>query len=282
MVRRVYAAANAGNQIKTAGNAVVENSVIIGQCAYFHGRYDMSDGDMCRAYGNALSIGVGRKQTATVRHNTITGEGDCLILTAGGDESSRVDIHNNALIGQTDVTASDGDRRSCGHYADQSSALVTFAGNAFWNVKDDMCPPGNVCGRDPMLGNIGMADFDPMPRPGSPLIDKASHQTSLSSDFQRHPRPMGAGADIGAIEYQGMKAATPATTSGDAVAPKTDAPDADAPRTDQAPSQATQASSILVGAMVVASLLTAGVAAALRRRRGAASDSVARVPASTR
>ncbi|HEY0505286.1 MAG TPA: right-handed parallel beta-helix repeat-containing protein [Lysobacter sp.] len=268
VVRRVYAAANAGNQVKTAGNAVVENSVIIGQCAYFHGKFDMSDGDMCRAYGNALSVGIGKKQTATVRHNTITGEGDCLILTAGGDASSRVDIHNNALIGQTDITASDGDRRSCGHYADQSTAVVNFAGNAFWNVKDDMCPPGNVCGRDPMIGNADMADFDPAPRPGSPLIDRASHQTSLSSDFQRHPRPMGAGPDIGAIEYQGMKATAPAATPSTPDAVQREDTREVAPAPDDAVGLKTErASAWMIGSLAAASLVTAGLAAAMRRQR---------------
>ncbi|MDI9240382.1 right-handed parallel beta-helix repeat-containing protein [Lysobacter sp. LF1] len=268
VVRRVYAAANAGNQVKTAGNALIENSVIVGQCAYFHGKFDMSDGDMCRAYGNALSVGVGPKQTATIRHNTITGEGDCLILTAGGNATSRVDILNNALIGQTDVTASDGDRRSCGHYADESEAVVTFAGNAFWNVKDDQCPPGNVCGRNPQIAHIDLADFDPEPKPGSPLIDQARQPTSVTSDFHRHARPMGAAADIGAIEYQGAKTASPAATpSSDAAQPVTSGT---APATPHEASSALapeRSSAWMIGSLAVASLLTAGLAAAVRKQR---------------
>ncbi len=271
VVRRVYAAANAGNQVKTAGNALIENSVIVGQCAYFHGKFDMSDGDMCRAYGNALSIGVGPKQTATVRHNTITGEGDCLILTAGGNASSRVDIYNNALIGQKDITASDGDMRSCGHYADESEAQVTFAGNAFWDVKDDMCPPGNVCGREPKIASIAMATFDPAPLTGSPLIDHATQHTSVTSDFLRQLRPMGAAPDIGAIEYQGGQAAPAAGTAPDAskatgVAPS-DKAGASTDPTSSA-STPTQSSGWMIGAAAAASLLTAGVAAMLRKARG--------------
>ena len=32
-IRRAYAVANAGNQIKTRGNATIENSVMVGSCA---------------------------------------------------------------------------------------------------------------------------------------------------------------------------------------------------------------------------------------------------------
>lgn len=269
VVRRVYAAANAGNQVKTAGNALIENSVIIGQCAYFHQKFDMSDGDMCRAYGNALSVGVGPKQTATVRHNTITGEGDCLILS-GGPANGRLDIYNNALIGQTDVTSSDGDRRSCGHYSeDGSGTTVTFAGNAFWNVKDDMCPPGNICGREPMLASIDLPSFDPAPRAGSPLIDHATHQTSVTNDFLRQARPMGKAADVGAIEFQGAQPATPAASAApDAVPPDaTDKEDA-SPRDTQAALKTQRASAWMVGSITAASLITAGLAAAVRRQRG--------------
>ncbi|UTA53625.1 hypothetical protein L3D22_14920 [Lysobacter soli] len=272
VVRRVYAAANAGNQVKTAGNALVENSVIVGQCAYFHKKYDMSDGDMCRAYGNALSIGVGPKQTATVRHNTITGEGDCLILTAGGNATSRVDIYNNALIGQKDVTASDGDMRSCGHYADDSTAVVSFAGNAFWDVKDDMCPPGNVCGREPKIASSDMATFDPAPLAGSPLIDHATQNTSVTSDFLRQSRPMGAAADIGAVEYQGGTAAAARGAGAAPDASKAASSNAgDGSAIDGTSSGAvtpTQSSGWMIGTIAVASLLTAGVAAALRKHRG--------------
>lgn len=269
VVRRVYAAANAGNQVKTAGNALIENSVIIGQCAYFHQKFDMSDGDMCRAYGNALSVGVGPKQTATVRHNTITGEGDCLILS-GGPANGRLDIYNNALIGQTDVTSSDGDRRSCGHYSeDGSGTTVTFAGNAFWNVKDDMCPPGNICGREPMLASIDLPSFDPAPRAGSPLIDHATHQTSVTNDFLRQARPMGKAADIGAIEFQGAQPATPAASAApDAVPPDATGKENASPRDNQAALKTQRASAWMVGSITAASLITAGLAAAVRRQRG--------------
>ncbi|UNK50275.1 right-handed parallel beta-helix repeat-containing protein [Lysobacter sp. S4-A87] len=267
VVRRVYAAANAGNQIKTAGNALIENSVVIGQCAYFHKKFNMTDGDMCRAYGNALSIGVGRKHTATVRHNTITGEGDCLILTAGGDASSRIDIQNNALVGQPDLTSGDKGEMSCGHYADESKAVVTFSGNAFWNVKDDQCPPGNLCRRDPKLKGMDMADFDAVPLEGSPLIDHASQLTEVTSDYLKHARPVGAAADIGAIEVQGARAAAPAAGAVDSGSEPQKTTGSDAGAASKGAPAAEQSSAMTIGAIVIASLLAGGVAAVARKQR---------------
>ena len=40
-LRRVYSVATAGNQVKVKGNSVIENSVLVSQCAYFKGRYYM-------------------------------------------------------------------------------------------------------------------------------------------------------------------------------------------------------------------------------------------------
>ena len=266
VVRRTYAAANAGNQIKTAGNALIENSVIIGQCAFFHGKFDMTYSDMCRAMGNALSIGIGRNQHAIVRHNTITGEGDCLILTSGGDASSRVEVRNNALVGQPDFLANEEDKSgelTCGHYADNSRAVVDFSGNAFWNVKDDQCFQGNLCGRNPRLSGMDMADFDAVPLAGSPLIDHAPAMTEVNSDFLRHARPAGAGPDIGAIEVQGGQAAAPAASEGSG-AGEAIAPDSSGALT---PDESGQSPAKAVGSIVFASLLTAGIAVAWRKQR---------------
>ncbi|MEP6633295.1 MAG: hypothetical protein ABJA62_03720 [Luteimonas sp.] len=200
-LRQVYAAANAGNQIKTRGAMLVENSVVVGQCAYFKGHDSVRDGDLCRAEGNALSIELTAGRVATIRHNTIAGEGDCLILTEAGTATSRVEIQDNALIGYPDFRAGDGEL-TCGHYAERSAARVSFSGNAFWNVKDGQCPSGNLCDRDPKLKNMRLAAFDPTPLPDSPLIDRASGKPSSASDFYSHPRSIGRNADIGAVERQ--------------------------------------------------------------------------------
>ncbi|MGQ4659066.1 choice-of-anchor Q domain-containing protein [Lysobacter sp. F6437] len=225
--RRVRAVANAGNQIKTIGTAWIENSVIVGSCAYFYKKFDMTWSDQCRAMGNAVSIGATNGQVTTLVHNTITGEGDCLVLTSGGDQTARVDIQNNVFVGAVDFLAdADGNpgELTCGHYADESRATVRFSGNAFWNVKGGQCPPGgNLCGKDPRLAGMALDDFEPMPLPGSPLIDRATPRDGVGADFLGQPRLEGPATDIGAVEFRGdaptVSAAKAATTDGTARRP---------------------------------------------------------------
>lgn len=208
VLRRVRAEGNAGNQIKTEGNALIENSVVVGNCAYFDRRDAMTRGDQCRALGNAVSVGLGSGHTVQIRHNTITGEGDCLLLSAGGSPDSRLEVDNNAFIGQIDWRAnregSPGEL-TCGHYADGGTPRVRFAGNAFWNVKGRQCPPGNLCGRNPRLTNLSLKAFDPVPLPGSPLIDAAAKLKGISGDGRGRARSVGEGPDIGAIEATGHR-----------------------------------------------------------------------------
>ena len=86
-VKQSHAEGNAGNQIKLAGSPTVQDSVIVGNCSYFQGKYNMSGdnsagantaGDLCRAMGNALVLSVQPTLKALVQYNTIAGEGDCL------------------------------------------------------------------------------------------------------------------------------------------------------------------------------------------------------------
>ncbi len=189
-LRRVYAAGNAGNQIKTRGRAVIENSVVVGNCAYFKNKYDMLPGDQCRALGNALSVGLVAGRTAEVRYNTVVGEGDCLILTSGGSSTSRVNIKNNALNGELDYWANingNPGELSCGHCADNSPAIVSFTKNAFWNVKSGQCPTGSICGQHPKLTNMNMASFNAAPLSGSPLINRAQLISGITPGFPVAP-----------------------------------------------------------------------------------------------
>lgn len=201
-LRRVLAADNAGNQVKLRGTARVENSVINGSCAWFRGRDAMTAGDLCRAQGNAVSLALVAGREATLAFNTITGQGDCLVLSEGGDATSRLLLEGNALVGQQEF-GDDAGGLVCGHYAHRSPARVSFSGNAFWNVKSGQCPAGSLCGRNPKLANMGLAAFDPDPLPGSPLIDAAPGNVRIQNDFHGRPRPSGRAPDIGAVEFQG-------------------------------------------------------------------------------
>ena len=172
-VRRTYVEGNAGNQIKTKGQTLVENNIVVGNCGYFVGKDHMVYGDNCRAQGNALSIGMVNGQTSTVRHNTITGEGDCLVLTGGGDSSAKLVVQNNAMIGAPDLLATQGGypELTCFHYADNSTAQATYSGNLIYNVKQNQCPSGSICNTDPGLTSIALNSFSAVPKAGSRLID---------------------------------------------------------------------------------------------------------------
>jgi hypothetical protein len=201
-IRRVHAEGNAGNQIKTKGSATIENSVVVGNCAYFSTlpNMNMTDGDECRALGNTLSLAITTGATVNVRYNTITGQGDCLILNGGGDATAKLNIQNNALIGQTDWRQNW--ESTCLQYSDGGTPAITFLSNLIWTVKDAVCPSGSTCGVNPKLSNIGISTFDPTPLPGSPVIDHANMTVSLPVDERNLPRPSGSSNDIGAIEYQ--------------------------------------------------------------------------------
>ncbi len=205
-VRRMRAEGNAGNQIKVAGTSLIENSVAISNCAFFSTfpTSNLTEGEDCRAMGNTLSINLIGDSVATVRHNTITGQGDCQIITVGGTTSAKVLVQNNAIIGDTEWRSAyfGSPELSCGHYAESSVAPVVFENNLFWNVKSNQCPPGSFCGKDPKLTNAVYESYDATPLAGSPLIDAVPVMSSVTNDYFKKPRPAGIAADLGAIEVQ--------------------------------------------------------------------------------
>ena len=218
-VRQSHAEGNAGNQMKLAGSPTVNDSVIVGNCSYFQGKYNMSgnnsggantSGDICRAMGNTLVLSVQPAMKALVQYNTITGEGDCLVLAINGSSTSSVALQNNALIGKPDWVKGNQSPQpqSCLFYWDSGPATwpVTYAGNLTYQVKDNTCPggSGNICNVDPQVTNASLSAFNALPQAASPLIDKASTAVAtLTTDYLSLPRPMLAGYDIGAMEYQG-------------------------------------------------------------------------------
>ncbi|HET7778153.1 MAG TPA: PKD domain-containing protein, partial [Rudaea sp.] len=158
---------------------------------------------------NALVLSVQPSLKALVQYNTITSEGDCLILAINGDASSSVAIQNNALIGKPDwVKANESPQpQSCLFYWDSGPATwpVTYTGNLVWQTKNNTCPSGtgNRCNADPQLTDASLSSFNATPLPTSPLIDAASTSVpTLATDFLNLPRPALNGYDIGAVEFQ--------------------------------------------------------------------------------
>ena len=196
-LRRIYSVANAGNQVKIKGNSLIENSVLVGNCTYFRGRDFMAQNDLCRAYGSTLLLILTGNDTATVRHNTIAGEGDAQIAYGEGASTDKVNIQNNLVVGFP-------------YYANAATATLfsggsapaakSFSGNMAWKVRT--CQTGTTCTQDPKLTNMTLAAFDAEPLAGSPVTDKAPTISGMSTDFVLQPRPSGAANDVGAYEVQ--------------------------------------------------------------------------------
>jgi hypothetical protein len=196
-IRRTWAEGNAGNQLKTKGDSLIENSVIVGNCAYFVGYGNMHDGDHCRALGNALSIGLHATSTATLLNNTVTSQGDCLVLSGGGGTGSKLEFVNNLLIGEVDWRQPWD--RSCGHYSDGGSETVSWSNNYVTGIKNGACPAGSLCTAGLLLiANSLAGTFDPTPVAGSPLVDRANAARAPAVDHRGYARMA---PDIGAYEF---------------------------------------------------------------------------------
>ncbi|QSX77928.1 NEW3 domain-containing protein [Agrilutibacter solisilvae] len=207
-LRRIHAVGNAGNQVKVKGNSLIENSVLIGNCGYFNGKFYMLAADNCRADGTTLLLVFTANDLAVVRHNSITGEGWSLVGATEGDSSGRALVQNNVLAGfPWFLNPADLSRVQAG----TSPALVTHSGNLVWNVYANACPGDSLCGQNPALKDMALATYDAEPLPGSPVVDRVAPMAQVTTDFLLHSRPLGAASDIGAYELPAAITCTRAT-----------------------------------------------------------------------
>ena len=198
-VNRVHAEGNAGNQLKTNGNAQITDSVIVGNCAYFQGKSFTHNVDACRALGNALSLGgTGATTPILVYNNSIYSEGDGLLLAEG---SATIKIRNNIFYAGTDYHQNF--EKSFYLY---SEGAITFDQdyNLVYQAKDndDYCQAGthNICSTDPKFTSVG-STFNLKLQSTSPAIDKGT--TGITSvDFLGGRRPQGESVDMGAYEIK--------------------------------------------------------------------------------
>jgi hypothetical protein len=213
-VRRTRAEGNAGNQIKTTGPALIENSIIVGNCGFFEGQPFTYNVDACRAYGNAVDVTLKPGDQATLTNNSLTSEGDCLVVagcTGTCNGSERVRLRNNLFQGQTDFQQPF--ERTCLAYQEDFPAdPFDFDYSAIAGVKDDACPGSHAfCGLPLGIANTGVDSFDAHLLAGSPAIDAGTAAGAPASDFDGRPRD--AAPDIGAYEYvAGTVTPTPTAT----------------------------------------------------------------------
>ncbi len=214
-IRRTLSAGNAGNQVKTyRGPFLIENSILIGNCGFFHGSpyiwVEDFDGDSipddsvdnCRALGTALEIGVTEGDQVTVINNTLTSEGDCLVVaecTESCNGSEQVLLRNNLFQGQVDFLQPF--ENTCLVYQE------TFPDDPFDvdysvinGVKNDACPGAHdLCAVTLGVVNSSVDSFDAHLLPGSPAINAGLVGVAPMVDFDGFSRDMQ--PDIGAYEF---------------------------------------------------------------------------------
>jgi hypothetical protein len=208
LIKRTRAEGNAGNQIKTTGPAVIEDSIIVGNCGFFAGKPFTHQVDDCRAQGTAVSFDLGGGERATVTNSTLVSEGDCVLTaecsgTCTGGELVRA--RNTILLGEVDFLQPF--ERSCLVYQEtfpHGDAVFDLDYLLIGGVKDDACRGDHsLCGLAPDLTNSSSAAFDARPLRGSPAIDAGSTADATATDFDglaRDARP-----DIGAHEYRELR-----------------------------------------------------------------------------
>ena len=134
---------NAGNQIKVSGPAQISGSEIDGRCDRHENVGQMLAGDLCRAGGDALVFSLGSGDEVAVRDSRITGNGDCLVVTHGGDPTSKLALLDNELEGLASRAARG--RRTCGVYLHAGAASKIIRDNLFIGVRETRCRAGNRC-----------------------------------------------------------------------------------------------------------------------------------------
>ncbi|MEW6093291.1 MAG: hypothetical protein AB1531_04915, partial [Chloroflexota bacterium] len=200
-IHRTIAEGNDGNQIKVTGEVVIENSILVSNCGFFHDMPFWNNDDDCRAGGDALVFALNPGGKASVINSTITGEGGCLVIaecaldkTCNGSE--KVVLRNDIFQGQNVFFNPDED--ACfAWYDDETSppmpsnpfiveySLIT--GVRFGNVTP--CPgPHNMCDVFSGLLDISINAFDAHLRPDSPAINAGTADGAPADDFDSHPR----------------------------------------------------------------------------------------------
>lgn len=210
-VRRTVSVGNAGNQIKIASSALIVNTLMIGNCAFFNQKLfaqEMTEGDHCRALGNTLALNPQVGDTVNVINSTIVGQGDCLVeieCDAGNcNGSESLTLQNNIFRAYTDWRQPE--ETACFAWDPNNFSRNRINDNVIFNVKDNPCPfgPNDLCA-DPLFVNDTIASFDGHLRAGSPAIDSGLPVGSLNglvpaSDLSGTARPYGNGVDRGAYE----------------------------------------------------------------------------------
>jgi hypothetical protein len=212
-IRRTISEGNAGNQIKTTGPTVVENSILVGNCGFFDQQSTWNKDDSCRAGGDALVLMLRPGDRASVINSTITGAGNVLVISACAldqkcNGSEVVILRNDIFLGNP-MYPNLPDLTSFAWFNDESGDILPrnpfdvdyslIYGNRFGNVTP--CPGlHNLCEAQPGMVNTSLSSFDAHLQPYSPAINSGDPASAPPNDFDGLPRD--AQPDIGAYEWR--------------------------------------------------------------------------------
>lgn len=209
-LRRVTAVGNAGNQIKTNGPTLIENTLVVGNCGYFEGQPFTHHVDACRAAGNALSFYLQGGHTVILNNNTIASEGDCLVVAdcdvehSHCDGSERVLMRNTLFVGYPDF--SDPSEQTCLAWAegfDHQPFDIDYS-LIHGTKSTPPCPGGHdLCEVSPGVFSADIDAFDGRLVEGSQAIGSANPQDAPVDDITGRNRD--STPDIGAYEWFGSE-----------------------------------------------------------------------------
>lgn len=243
---------NAGNQVKVATDTVIDNSKLIGTCAFFSGKsFTSTTGqggssvafNHCRAAGSTLAAQFEAGMQVAIYNSTITSNGDVVVLSSGSNcvSTDKIISQNNIYIGGPEFN-NGGDDISDLYYAsgvtgdgDGTCGALAFVSinDIIWATKYHNLECANNTSRcvDPKIaGTLSYtgADQNVSLLSTSPAIGQGIVMTTIpTTDFNNYDR--GTLWDIGALEYGSV--ATTAGSSSNPVVTETSITSPPAPST---------------------------------------------------
>jgi hypothetical protein len=188
-----------GGNTEVIGNFIENIGAGSGGCNLFHGIY-FDTGDVIK---NNVVVNVPNGSgiqswhdtaKATIVNNTVVHTGNTgIYLGSDTGVQSGSYVANNISIDNAGNGAGD----------KGTAKGNTYVNNLYFNNKDgsellvDSTSTGKI-EADPQFVNPAGGDYHL--KPGSPAIDKGAPNQAPTTDFDGHPRPQGAGIDIGAFE----------------------------------------------------------------------------------
>ena len=211
-IRRCMAYGNAGDQIKVNGPTRIENSLMVSNCGYFHGKAFTYDVDDCRAGGSALALSLREGITVSVITATIAGQGDCLAIVECDDSSCNgsetIIIQNTIFRGYTEFL--NPPDRACYVWFDRDTFYTTQIDyNVVFGAKiGSFGLSAHDINLDPLFVNDDLETFNGHFRIRSPALNSGLSVGSLEGlvpdhDLEGTQRPRGSGVDRGCYEHKG-------------------------------------------------------------------------------